>query len=108
VNSHSLMRTQLPYVLRRTSDGQWIALNREYTPLGTIGGDPCASYNNHPSRMRLDVETIAYLRGVTAHLVDMGDKPCTHAFSIEDHPADFRRAVTLEFMCIYSRPTLIT
>jgi len=67
------MRTQLPYVLRRTSDGQWIALNREYTPLGTIGGDPCASYNNHPSRMRLDVETIAYLRGVTAHLVDMGD-----------------------------------
>jgi hypothetical protein len=37
-----------------------------------------------------------------------GDKPCTHAFSIEDHPADFRRAVTLDFMCIYSRPTLIT
>lgn len=37
-----------------------------------------------------------------------GDKLGTHAFSIEDHPADFRRAVNLDFMCIYSRSTLIT
>lgn len=73
MHSHSFARTHLPYCLQRTTDGQWIALNREYTPVGTIGGDPLASYDNHPARMRIDPETIGYLRRITAHLADKGD-----------------------------------
>lgn len=72
MHSHSFARTHMPYLLQRTGDGQWIALNRNYAPLGTIGGDPHADYDDHPSRMHLDAETIGYLRGITAHLASLG------------------------------------
>lgn len=98
MHSHSFARTHLPYCLQRTTDGQWIALNREYTPVGTIGGDSRADYNNHQSRMRIGDETIAYLRGVTAHLADFGgprDRDRVYLYTGLCPPTDDRKFWTM-------------
>lgn len=42
-----------PYALDRQPDGTWLALNRNYKPLGERGRD-WVDYASHPARMALD------------------------------------------------------
>lgn len=89
MHSHAFIRTHMPYLLQQTSDGCWIALNRNYKPVGTVDSRAHVDYDTHPSRMRIKPENISYLRRITAHLADYGDASspdCVYLYTVACAP----------------------
>lgn len=48
MSTHPLGRFLLPYCLQRVGEDQWLALNRNYKPLGHFGSE-WVNYEGHPS-----------------------------------------------------------
>ncbi|WP_153065841.1 hypothetical protein [Xanthomonas campestris] len=65
--------THLPYCLQKTKDGKWLALNRDYKPLGTVGKDEWVDYDTHPSRQGIPAATISALKRRATTVID--DEP---------------------------------
>ena len=56
-----LAHTHLPYCIQRTTDGKWLALNRNYKPLGTLSRE-WVDYDTHPDRFALDGRTLSAIK----------------------------------------------
>lgn len=69
----TVAHTQLPYCLQKTKDGKWLALNRNYKPLGMVGKDEWVDYDSHPSRQSIPAATIAALKRRASSIIE--DQP---------------------------------
>ncbi len=73
--SDSDLRYEMPFCLERLSDGAWLALNRNYKPLGCRERKR-VEYEAHPARQRLDGLTLDVARLVSYNPVG-NDIPST-------------------------------
>ncbi|CAD1798285.1 hypothetical protein LN565_15330 [Xanthomonas euvesicatoria pv. euvesicatoria] len=69
----TVAHSHLPYCLQKTKDGKWLALNRNYKPLGTVGKDEWFDYDSHPSRQSIPAATISALKRRASSIIE--DKP---------------------------------
>lgn len=85
-NTTSVRAVFLIYCLQRLADGSYIALNRQYKPLGAFGRE-WVDYDTHPSRFKFKRALSERQVVALSHKGD-ADARCIHLYGDGSIPAD--------------------